>query len=266
MAIPSTGSCSLSTIQAEFGGSNPTSLSEYYAGGAYVPSGTTGNLGAIPTSGTISVDHFRGSSNIPNGLSSWAYRGKTTTTGSGTNKSGSVAIGTANAARWVAVYVAIYSPSGATNFNTATIGGVSATRAYRASNAFFSAAVFFAKVPSGTTATVALTLSASSTQQVHIFSYSGLVGGGNLKAIGTGSQLSTSTVAINATQSGGIAIAANHRSGATTSGWSGATYNANSTLDGYTVSCGSNLNTNGNALNINTGNTTFLIIGVSLGV
>ena len=32
MAIPASGSVSLSTIQTEWGGSNPISLSEYYSG------------------------------------------------------------------------------------------------------------------------------------------------------------------------------------------------------------------------------------------
>ena len=60
MAIPSSGAISFSTIQTEFGGSNPIGLNEYYAGGAYVPSSTSGTNGAVPTSGAISVDKFYG--------------------------------------------------------------------------------------------------------------------------------------------------------------------------------------------------------------
>jgi len=63
MTIPSSGPLSLSDIQTEFGGSNPISLSEYYAGGANVPSGTTGDSGPIPSSGTISMGQFYGASN-----------------------------------------------------------------------------------------------------------------------------------------------------------------------------------------------------------
>ena len=64
MAIPSAGSAlSLSAIQTEFGGSNPISMSEYYAGGSNVPSGTTGDAGSIPSSGAIAVSQFYGSSN-----------------------------------------------------------------------------------------------------------------------------------------------------------------------------------------------------------
>ena len=63
MTIPSSGPLSLSDIQTEFVGSNPISLSEYFAGGANVPSGTTGDSGAIPSSGTISMGQFYGASN-----------------------------------------------------------------------------------------------------------------------------------------------------------------------------------------------------------
>lgn len=62
MALPSSGPLSLSDIQTEFGGSNPISLSEYYAGGTYVPPGTTGTNGAVPSSGAISINSFYGTS------------------------------------------------------------------------------------------------------------------------------------------------------------------------------------------------------------
>jgi hypothetical protein len=62
MPIPSSGAISLDTIQTEFGGSNPISLSEYYAGGTYVPSGTSGTNGAVPSSGQISFSQFYGTS------------------------------------------------------------------------------------------------------------------------------------------------------------------------------------------------------------
>jgi len=60
MALPTSGVLDLSDIQTEFGGSNPISLSEYYAGGLYVPSGTSGTNGAVPTSGEIAVSDFYG--------------------------------------------------------------------------------------------------------------------------------------------------------------------------------------------------------------
>ena len=61
MTVKSSGSLAFSEIQTEFTGSNPISLSEYYANGAYVPAGTSGINGAIPSSGAISVSKFYGS-------------------------------------------------------------------------------------------------------------------------------------------------------------------------------------------------------------
>jgi hypothetical protein len=58
MPLPSSGPISLSDIQAEFGGTNPISLSEYYKGGAYVL--TTDYAPNVPTSGTISLSNFYG--------------------------------------------------------------------------------------------------------------------------------------------------------------------------------------------------------------
>lgn len=60
MALPTSGPLSLTDIQGEFGGSNPISLSEYYAGGGLVPPGTTGTYGAVPSSGEISIQNFYG--------------------------------------------------------------------------------------------------------------------------------------------------------------------------------------------------------------
>lgn len=72
MALPTSGPLSLSAIQGEFGGSNPISLSEYYAGGAYVPAGTTGTYGAVPSSGAISIRNFYGTSNVVVNFSDWS--------------------------------------------------------------------------------------------------------------------------------------------------------------------------------------------------
>ena len=60
MPLQSSGAISLNDIQTEFGGSNPISLSEYYAGGSFVAAGTTGDGGAIPSSGAISIGDFYG--------------------------------------------------------------------------------------------------------------------------------------------------------------------------------------------------------------
>src|SRR6185312_7808514 len=63
MTLPHSGPLTFSNLQTEFGGSNPISLSEYYAGAGRVPSGTSGDSGAIPSSGTISISKFYGSHN-----------------------------------------------------------------------------------------------------------------------------------------------------------------------------------------------------------
>jgi hypothetical protein len=70
MAIPASGPLAFTDIQTEFGGSNPISLSEYYAGGGLVPAGTSGTYGAVPSSGQISVQNFYGTSAVvvPTGL------------------------------------------------------------------------------------------------------------------------------------------------------------------------------------------------------
>lgn len=60
MVLQTTGPISLSDIQTEFGGTNPISLNEYYAGGGLTPSGTSGTNGAVPTSGAISLSQFYG--------------------------------------------------------------------------------------------------------------------------------------------------------------------------------------------------------------
>ena len=65
MALPSSGPLTMANIQTEFGGSNPIGLSEYYAGGGRVPAGTSGTYGAVPSSGTISIRNFYGTSNVP---------------------------------------------------------------------------------------------------------------------------------------------------------------------------------------------------------
>ncbi len=57
MPVRPSGPLPLSEIQAEFGGTNPISLSEYYRGGGLVPNGPTQNNG-IATSGAISMGSF----------------------------------------------------------------------------------------------------------------------------------------------------------------------------------------------------------------
>ena len=65
MALQTSGAISLAQVQAEFGGAHPISMSEYYQGGAYVP--TTVSFGKdssinsnIPESGVIRMSNFYG--------------------------------------------------------------------------------------------------------------------------------------------------------------------------------------------------------------
>jgi len=60
MTLPSSGPLSIANIQTEYGGSDPVGLNEYYAGGTYVPTGTSGVNGPIPSSGTIAISDFYG--------------------------------------------------------------------------------------------------------------------------------------------------------------------------------------------------------------
>lgn len=94
MTLPSSGPLSLADIQTEFGGSNPASLNEYYAGGSYVPAGTSGTYGAVPSSGTISIQNFYGTSGVP---AYWIIQsivsgggGSTVATGAAVDSSGGV--------------------------------------------------------------------------------------------------------------------------------------------------------------------------------
>ena len=59
MTLQSSGPITLADIRAEFGGSAPDLLSEYYRGGAYVPSSQT----SIPASGEIKLSDFHGATN-----------------------------------------------------------------------------------------------------------------------------------------------------------------------------------------------------------
>ena len=64
MTVPATN-VGLSSIQTEFGGTNPISLSEYYLGGpAGVNPATPAPNGPIPSSGQISIGQFRGAAKI----------------------------------------------------------------------------------------------------------------------------------------------------------------------------------------------------------
>lgn len=62
MPLPSTPPISSNDIQAEFGGSAPFVITDYYRGGGLVPN-TSANSG-VPTSGSISILDFLGASSV----------------------------------------------------------------------------------------------------------------------------------------------------------------------------------------------------------
>jgi hypothetical protein len=64
MTLPTSGPLSLNDIKGEFGGLTAPSLGDYYAGGTYVPAGTTGTNGPVPSSGAISISNFYGTSAV----------------------------------------------------------------------------------------------------------------------------------------------------------------------------------------------------------
>lgn len=105
MPVPNTN-VTFSSIQTEFGGSIPISISEYYRGGTYVPNGTAAvtDGSQISTSGLIRVGMFRGTSSLPpagtvrsSGAGIWssydmAYAGATALAGITFNSNGTVTL------------------------------------------------------------------------------------------------------------------------------------------------------------------------------
>lgn len=82
MALQTSGQIKLSEIQAEFGGSNPIGISEYYLNGPYTTSNNTG----VPTSGEITSSDFYGTTAWTSGSQTF-YSSGTFTPPSGTNTS-----------------------------------------------------------------------------------------------------------------------------------------------------------------------------------
>lgn len=107
MPVPTIPSAiSASSIQTEFGGSNPISLSEYYAGGVNVPAGTANATSVlIPSSGTLRFSNFSGAQKIASSTTSF-------TIGAGTFSPG------------FSTFLGYYgAPYNAGSMNTSTIGG-----------------------------------------------------------------------------------------------------------------------------------------------
>jgi len=62
MPVKNSGQLDITEIVAEFGGTAPHSLNEYYRGGSYIPD--VSNNSAVPTSGEITMNDFYGAVNI----------------------------------------------------------------------------------------------------------------------------------------------------------------------------------------------------------
>ena len=217
LAIPSTGACSLQTIQTEFGGTNPISMSEYYAGGAYTPAGTKGNLGAIPTSGSISIGHFRGSSNIvtmpPAGSMPTFYRSSSTLSGTYTFN---VGISDPSPRRVVAFSGSVANlAQGTMNITSLTINGQQMVGTNQIYTYHFlnngvqgiRTWIAWAEIPTGTTATVTVTTSTSSigswVQAYPLYNLNSLT---RVGAAGNGLRFPTSLAVTVPTEAGGVVI------------------------------------------------------------
>ena len=109
MTIP-TGTLSINDIRTEYGLSGTLALSSLYAGGSIIAAGSGGYSGAIPSSGTISLNNFKGHSAPPSildtqtviigsrndfGYVSTGYKGTGVTTGSITDGTSNVYSGAA---------------------------------------------------------------------------------------------------------------------------------------------------------------------------
>lgn len=85
MALPTSGALSLNDIKGEFGGPTSPSLGDYYAGGTYVPSGTSGTYGSVPTSGAISIQNFYGTAAPVVGATNFSGYASVSSPGTATN-------------------------------------------------------------------------------------------------------------------------------------------------------------------------------------
>ena len=156
MALPSSGVLTLNDIQTEFGGTNPIDLSDYYRGGGLVPD-TAGNAG-IPTSGVISVTDFYGAANVIPINYAQTFAGTI-------NNGDSINIGTARSTRWVI----IQGIAGGVRATSGSIGGVTAAFISGLTGNSATCWMGWAKVPTGTTATVVLNVSSAPNCRVSTF-------------------------------------------------------------------------------------------------
>jgi hypothetical protein len=160
MTLQASGDITLKDIQAEFGGANPISLSEYYRGGAYVVNQSINNN--IPTSGSIQLSDFylaKGTGNL-----TFEYIGSVNNTGNAYSYTFvNVPIGTATSDRLVVIAVQI-NVSESTSYYISDVAINGASTPYIARSASGKNCWLVQRViTTGTTADVVVTLAGSGT-------------------------------------------------------------------------------------------------------
>ena len=237
MALPSSGVLTLDDIQTEFGGTNPIDLSDYYRGGGLVPN-TAGNA-AIPTSGVISVTDFYGSANSI----TLDFVRRTQYTPSASTTISSVAIGAANPNRMVILQSNVFNRNNnvVQQVNACTIGGVTAT----IFGSFATGQIIYAKVPTGTTANIALTYQGSAAVRLQVNTINTVNSGPTFQSTGNSANPGSITFTQNPVDPEGIFMWG-YLAGALAfaSGFSLSTSSAGgvNVVPGYTVSQGASSN------------------------
>ena len=145
----------------------PIELDDYYAGGAFVPSGTTGDQGPIPTSGQIEIDDFYGASSAASSDPvSITYNGQYNTENNQTSYTWTgAATGTAQHDRIVVVGIASTGNNANVKLKYVTINGQRAhceiyARSTETDNRT-QVALYSMKVPTGTTTNIVAYLTGS---------------------------------------------------------------------------------------------------------
>jgi hypothetical protein len=159
MTLQSTGSISLSEIQTEFGGTNPTSISEYYRGGTYVSNINVNNN--IPTSGAISFsDFYLGKSSAVNVN---YITSASLDTNVFTYTFNNISIGTASSDRLVVIGASINAEASQTYYISGiTINGTSATTAATSASGK-NCWIVYLPISTGITANVVVSLAGTGT-------------------------------------------------------------------------------------------------------
>lgn len=160
MTLQSSGAISLDNIRAEFGGSTPVNLNDYYRSGAIVSNSVVNNN--IPTTGSIALSDFYLAK--ATGDLDFAYHGIVTSSSNAwTYTFNNVPIGTATSDRLVVLTVQINaSPETSYYISNVTIGGVNATPVAKGASDK-NCWIVSRLVTTGTTANIVVTLDGSGT-------------------------------------------------------------------------------------------------------